>query len=268
MRIPTLFCFDLFATCLMVSLSCYAYGQVAHYDNLGQQPVAGPKFDPGDRFIAQPFQTGPQEVVSSVIVNLYRNGSPTGLMNLEIWDDDAGIPGALVESVGSINTANLPGSPGYVAFDTSIELSPNSTYHLLLDSGSVPSSSSNSFRFGVATTDSGTNGAGKLLYQIPSQGRWVTVDSVLPCNGSSCANYWQVSVRPTTSGCDFNADGACDIKDLVRRGGLFDVHLESGSEDDFDVHLYDMNDDHVVNGDDLSAWLTNAAARSTSSQRD
>lgn len=160
---------SLFLTAAVVSCvhftCCHAQAQITLFDNTGGGPVSGPKFDPGDRFLAQQFLTGDHDNVSSISVALQRVGSPSGPINLAIWDKDAsGLPGELVGSLGTIDISNVTTTPSFVTFAESLSgLSPNTPYYVVLDSGDIPMDSNNTLRFGVVDSDEGTNGANKVL---------------------------------------------------------------------------------------------------------
>ncbi|MEZ6121101.1 MAG: choice-of-anchor R domain-containing protein [Pirellulaceae bacterium] len=90
---------------------------------------------------AQPFRTDEQNTtIRAIELAIGRVGQPEGELQLSIWNESDGLPGQLVNKVGTIDDfASLPfvarGQPVLetTSFDVLIDLEPNSTYFLHLD---------------------------------------------------------------------------------------------------------------------------------------
>lgn len=170
------------------------------YDNTSipfGEIIIGPRFGPGeDARIAQPFLSNGATKVSSVSIGLQRLGLPSGTVRVEIWDDDgSGVPGALVGTVGTLGAMSLSTEAEFVVFDDPVfGLAMDSSYFVVLDASEVVIPDlDNTFRFADATSDFGTNGAGKLLAEVGTE--WLVLDDLLgPGPGGRRANFLQMSV--------------------------------------------------------------------------
>ncbi len=140
---------------------------------------SGPDFFPQDEnkhtLAAQPFVTGELGLVSSISLPVAVNGSPTGVVHFEIWDDKSGAPGKKIASVGDIDLDNWSGVDleyQLVTFDRPVTgLEPNTKYHLFFTNRDTDVSGASHTWFARMTASSeGTNNAGK--FQIPPGGNW------------------------------------------------------------------------------------------------
>ena len=142
-------------------------------------PVVGADFHPshsGHRLAAQPFVTGELGIVSSISLPVAKNGSASGVVHFEIWDDLSGDPGTKVASVGDLDLDSWTGADleyQLVTFDRPVTgLRPNTQYHLLWDNrDATVNGSGNTWFTRMTASSEGTNDAGKL--QIPPGGNWV-----------------------------------------------------------------------------------------------
>ena len=142
-------------------------------------PISGPDFFPQDEdthtLAAQPFVTGELGIVSSISLPVAVNGSPTGVVHFEIWDDKSGDPGKKVASVGDIDLENWTGADleyQLVTFDRPVTgLEPNTKYHLFFTNRDTDvSGASHTWIARMTASSEGTNNAGRL--QIPPGGNW------------------------------------------------------------------------------------------------
>ena len=268
------FCTALICTLTGWTMLSSSYAQLI-YDNAGKTLTSGTRMHPsGDLnpgfgtlgIITQPFQMNGSDNIASVVVPMSRWGTPKGPISFSIWDsDDNSHPGTQIAELGTLEATKLTeaGHPANISklppliFEPDLaELDSEATYHLVIDlsqlEGGFPVSQKTIVNGGLFN-DSGTNEAGTLLFE--SNGELITGDQV------GFGNRWlQMSVRPRTDPCDFNADGACDIRDL-ERNALYAIDLTAGSDDPLDIHRYDITGDNLVNVDDLDAWLIDAASR-------
>ena len=176
------------ATCFAIisSVAVATAETVVLYGNIPDPIVkmattsVGRDFYPSDENVhtlaAQPFITGELGIVSSISLPVAVNGSPTGVVHFEIWDDNSGSPGNKVASVGDIDLDSWIGADlvyQLVTFDRPVTgLEPNTQYHVLFDNTDTDVSGASHTWFTRMTADSeGTNNAGKL--QIPPGGNWV-----------------------------------------------------------------------------------------------
>ena len=144
------------------------------YDNthltLGSFERGGP--DPGEWFVAQPFEIGPNNAVTSLSIGLMRLGVPSGGIRFAIWGDADGIPGQPMGDLGFIEALEieqfdfccLPSSPPMFTFDSPVTgLLPNDRYHVVLDfrnlAGGNPTPQDGA-GFGIPRSSAGTGRRG------------------------------------------------------------------------------------------------------------
>ena len=142
--------------------------------------------------------------MSSVTLALTRFGSPpTGQLGIEIWDDNgSGEPGTFIGAVGSIDISSLPTEAEFFTFNDPVTgLSPNSPYYVVLPPHPAIDHD-NSYRWGVLTSDEGTNGASLgLIAACDTPVYWCETGPFIgpppPQSGlpaEALANYWQMKV--------------------------------------------------------------------------
>ena len=129
---------------------------------------------------AQPFLTGEHGIVSSISLPVAVNGSLTGVLHLEIWNDNSGKPGKKVASVGDIDMDSWTGAEleyQLVTFDSPVTgLESNTKYHAVFDQTDITVSGSGKTYFTSWLADSeGTNNAAK--FQVRVNGNWSLTSS-------------------------------------------------------------------------------------------
>jgi hypothetical protein len=169
------------------------------YDNLGVPPdrvIFGITGDTND-LLAQPFLLDSNSTVASATLRLARLGSPSGRVDVQIWDDSgSGIPGAPVGTLGSIgDLGTVPELPIFTAltFNNPVTgLTPGSTYYVVLSFLNATANPDNSILWTTVQESTGTNGAPRALALGDVSGReWVTISDFA---GDERVNYFQMSV--------------------------------------------------------------------------
>jgi len=179
--------------------------QVTLNDNLHLDPGPagspfGPQFDTRKESLAQQFFTGRADNLSSVTLSIQRKGSPTGTIDVQIWDDNgSGVPGNMIDTIGLIDLALLSAAPDDLTLHGTIsDLDSNSSYFVVLDNRDTTINGRNSYRFGLIDTDpEGTNGAGKVLITRLVSPDWLEIENpiVLGCHPRfGCPSYLQMQV--------------------------------------------------------------------------
>lgn len=160
----------------------------------------------GDWFLAQPFNAGDSQSISSVEVNFGRFGNSEGTIDVSIWDDDgAGIPHQQIASVGGIDIGSLrdPGRPDsldQISFEANVAgLTPNETYYLVADWRNVANGNAgraNSIWFGAIPDGDGSLGADHLIVTKPFvESDWKTSDWVSLANFGLGDRWLQMSIE-------------------------------------------------------------------------
>jgi hypothetical protein len=179
-RVAVATCFAIISSVATTSAETVVlYGNIPDPITPRAVQISGADAFPSDENVhtlaAQPFFTGDLGIVSSISLPVAVNGSPTGVVHLEIWDDNSGAPGKKVASVGDIDLDSWTGADleyQLVTFDRPVTgLEPNTKYHLWSDNSDtdVSGSAHTYFRRLTASSD-GSNNAGK--FQFPSNGGW------------------------------------------------------------------------------------------------
>ena len=84
---------------------------------------------------------------------------------------------------------------------------------------------------------------------------------MIPTSAANLYEFDNIMLLAAASlACDFNGDGLCDVSDLSSVDGLFSAgDLTAGIPVGQTAAGFDLNSDGTVNGDDLDAWLAQAA---------
>ena len=97
------------------------------------------------------------------------------------------------------------------------------------------------------------------VLEFLNDGRSVRVRTFSPLYGlekTDAANRFVFELTELAPGCDFDGDGMCFLSDLDQLTAVGDlvagIAVQSGNE------LFDLNDDGVIDGGDLSRWLHDA----------
>jgi hypothetical protein len=206
---------------LIVAFSGMAFGAetATLYDNTELGFIPDRATGPGNskERIAQPFRTGDFDNVSAVTIELNgSHGSPTGVLSVEIWDDDgSGTPSKLIGVVGTLELSTLANGWAFYTLDDPVTaLSPNTRYFVLLNYTNANINNSNSA--GVATYESslGTQGADLLLGSFEQSGyTWKPMNTYFTGNFFS---HMRMAVYTAFAVVDFNGNGTVDIQDLLR----------------------------------------------------
>lgn len=88
-----------------------------------------------EQWVGQQFLLGSNHAVTEVTVEVIRDGSPTGRIAVELWDDSgSGTPGEVVGTVGAIEDLSLiPNAPTQLTFDDAVTgLTPHEPYYVVL----------------------------------------------------------------------------------------------------------------------------------------
>jgi len=130
-------------------------------------------------FYGQSFQPTSTATVSSIVLSLYYNVTPSsGGMTVELHSDSAGSPGTLLETSGAIDASTLVVSPGSLItfpFSSTTTLTSGTTYHLVWNVSGVTLGNS----ININTVKPNPYGAGNLEQSTDSGTTWsqVTLDS-------------------------------------------------------------------------------------------
>ena len=189
----------------LLFLTSQSTAQVTLYDNTLVDPpfqfadIIGVAFTEGSEKIAQQFKTaGSPLQLSEVSIQLQRLGSPTGSVNVELWEGvDA--PTSHLGTIGSFDLTSLSDSPEFVTFDgLTNDLASDTSYFVLLNNDdAVISGLANTYRFGLLgqiddEQSDGTNGAIRVMGANPD---WLPLRDLQACDPSgACPNYLRMSV--------------------------------------------------------------------------
>ena len=144
----------------------------------------------GDLF-AQQFLVGENNEVTTVALGLFRNGSPNGSLDVQIWDDDGiGAPGQMVARVGTVeDLGSLDRRPsvsigealpdGATVFRTQIMgLQLNTPYYVVVSFEDVFGDNGNTVNWQLAERPEGANGAMEAQVFQPSDNEWRFLDQI------------------------------------------------------------------------------------------
>jgi hypothetical protein len=187
------------------------------YDNLALPPAPGyfGIYGETNDLLAQPFLLDANGTVTSATLRLWRTGTPSGSVTVEIWDDNAGLPGNLVGTLGAItDLLSVPESPvsADLTFDNPVTgLTPGATYYLVLSFFNATATPIDSIVWATTQPPTGTNGAGESLGLGDVTGRvWVNISDFTM---DEFTNYFQMSVTtvPEPSGVVLLGVGALSL---------------------------------------------------------
>jgi hypothetical protein len=186
-------------TLLVVTASPAAHA-ITLLTNLGQTIGTSSGLVDGRR-VAIDFTTGVDaSSITSATLYIRNLDSISHTFPLQIWTDNAGLPGTLVDSfdstftVGANNSSFLP----YIATDAGISLSPNTTYWLMLQKGENDSGDmfSNSPDFQIVSTGQAVD-TGSVFSTISGTGRMTSDNSGSWFQGST--NNYRFSLTGITT---------------------------------------------------------------------
>ncbi|MCH8042581.1 MAG: PEP-CTERM sorting domain-containing protein [Planctomycetes bacterium] len=174
-----------FATSAVVLLLVVASGSVSAETVFStiDQPFRGGFFpDAPDQKMAQQFLLGDNETVTSASITMHREGSPTGTIHLEIWDDSgSGTPGEPLGLLGSIDIPDISASEsgGILAVDSPVSgLTPNETYYLVMSFEGISFDGANHAAWGgaerTAERAAANGGVEEGMLTTLGTGDWVT----------------------------------------------------------------------------------------------
>ena len=197
-------------------------------------PRGGPDLFPTDTSIstmsAQPFVTGELGIVSSISLPVAVSGSLTGVLPVEIWDDNSGKPGRKVASVGEIELDSWTGADleyQLVRFDRTVtELEPKTKYYVVFDQthSNVSGFGRTYFTRWLADGE-GTTNAEKL--QVRLNGNWRLLSSLRANENYQVMEILEISPSPITiKNIDINTGPESDSVTLdwqSHPGGTYNV---------------------------------------------
>lgn len=208
--------------------------------------------DPED-LTAQPFQLGNHTTVNSVSLRLDPRGQPDDTLYLNLYNDDAGKPGTLVGSLGTLDSLTVAnGGAGIYHFDTPVSgLTPEATYHLVLSHDGTNWNDPSPRIFWRMTSQTGAAGAGQALAIEPNfcVTEWHAAHNY-PCGGPPFPVWFFASVDAPLRG-DFDGDGSFTSADI----DTLTTEIVAGPPNDPD---FDLSNDSRLDSQDLRTWLSNA----------
>ncbi|MGD1866893.1 MAG: choice-of-anchor R domain-containing protein [Phormidesmis sp.] len=159
-----------------------------------------------NRRYAQQFILDDSAGIDSVTLSLFGGrdefddfGTPTGVVNVEIWGDDANFPTASLGSVGILDLNTTPITNTEAQLETFDEpllgLNGNQPYWVVLNFEDANVDFFESIGWNATSSAEGTNGAAKALLSIDSGSSWDISSELL---GSETLNYFQASVSSTS----------------------------------------------------------------------
>ena len=219
--------------------------------------------------LAQPFELGDNNTVSSVTLLLDRLNNVSGIMGVSLWDESFGQPGQPGEAIvqlGQVDIGSLPNnglnpepSLEQIVMESLVTgLTPNDTYFVVLDFQDVvgmdafprqPLANMNSLIVPDPFGNAGTNGAGETLGREVG-GPWEP-GSAVPIGGPRYLQMAVTAMNQPSIPCDFSGNGACDVEDI----DLLTTEILAGTNN----LVFDVTGDNVVDIADLNRWLADAA---------
>ncbi|MEM6599536.1 MAG: choice-of-anchor R domain-containing protein, partial [Cyanobacteria bacterium P01_C01_bin.69] len=126
-------------------------------------------------------------------------GTPTGIVNVEIWDNDANLPTSRLGSIGTLDLGATPIVNTEAQLTTFgepvLDLSSNQPYWVVLNFENANVDFFNTIGWNSTSSAEGTNGAAKALASRNSGETWDILSEVLD---SETLNYFQASVVSTS----------------------------------------------------------------------
>lgn len=148
------------------------------FDNLDLEPDNGLFGAASFVKFGQQFLLDESDTVTEVRLSLFRVGSPSGSVRVELWSDDGlDLPGSLIGTLGLFEAAEVVDGSTLLTFDNPVSgLTPYRSYWIVLNFAEALVSTENGIGWNMVESDEGTNGAAKAAAQGRlSCGVWVAL---------------------------------------------------------------------------------------------
>lgn len=218
------------------------------YNNLDGPGNAGGWWnEDSSTMIAQPFNIGPYDIVTSAEIKFRRIGNPDGTIYLDVYDDNGGVPGERVGNLGTIDPLELRQGDGFHTFDEPVVgLNPDDNYYLVFwHDGRWRDPSPRVFW--SLTSRRGANDVDRALAFEPTcRSAWLSITGY-PCGGPPFNAYFFANIDAISSAVDFDGDGSLTSADV-------DL-LTAAIREQLPGEQFDLNGDNLVDYDDLVHWI-------------
>ena len=168
------------------------------FDNLNE-PLAdfGGFYNDTDQIKSgQPFVLGDNHRVNAATLKLTRTGDADGAISVQVWDDNAGLPGASLGTLGTVTAMDIAAEPTDYTFSSPISgLTPNEPHYIVLSTAGTNWNNDKNVVWETTTSDVGRNGAERQVFISVSTMQWHPFDADFPEGGPSFPVYFSTSIN-------------------------------------------------------------------------